>query len=136
MSSNAFEPPLRIEPRASGRARILLFSLYGLAGAGLVAVVSLLFALPILIAGVLLFALEWHRTKPVGLLEWAGDGDWWVEAYGPWELRPATVVTPWLVVLVLTDGARTLRVPLLPDSLHAAQWRRLRARLRRHPVEA
>lgn len=131
MSSKGFEPPLRIEPRVSLWLRGGLVLLY------LLIAIGLAFALPPALAGPALavaavgFALEWRRAARVPALEWTADDQWWVQGEGPWRLRPATVLTRLLVVLVLDDGRRRCRIALCPDSLPATQWRRLRARLRR-----
>lgn len=134
MSSKGFEPPLRIEPRPSVRALWLLVIAYGLATGALISVLPGLAAVPVgaLAGGALV--IEWRRARRREVLEWSSSGEWWFEDDGPWQLRPATVLTPWLVVLVLGDGRRLRRIALFPDALPATDWRRLRARLRRHPV--
>lgn len=126
---------LGIEPRPSSGTRIVLGGLYVLTAVALAWVLPPPFAPVSLLLLAVALVFEWRRTRSIGRLEWQADGDWWIGDSGPWRLRPATVLTPWLVVLVLEQGSRTRRVPLAVDSLPADQWRRLRARLCQHPVE-
>lgn len=130
MSSNASAPTLVLDPRPSSRLALLLVLLH------VAVAVALLLALP-----------SWWSLPAVGLLgvllwhEWRGSrrrinvrrdagGDWWLDGAGPFTLQPATLVTPWLVVLILRGRPGTRRLALLPDSLAAVQWRRLRVALR------
>lgn len=134
MLSTGSEPFLRIEPRASTRARCLV----ALLSAGVVLVsawtlpMSAALAVSVAVAAVLV--VEWRGSRPTGPLLWDGGGEWWIGDDGPWQLHSSSVLSSLLVVLVLDDGRRRSRVALLPDSLPAQQWRRLRARLRRQPA--
>ena len=121
---------LLIEPRPSTRARALLVLTYLVACAGLVAYVPAMLAVIPALAGAVALVREWHLSRPPPCVECRAGGEWWIEDDGPWSLQRASVLTMWLVLLVLHDGRRTVRVPLLPDSLPAEQWRRLRAALR------
>lgn len=121
---------LILEPRSSSRARLLVVVTYLLACAGLVAYAPGPLAVALGLAGAAAALLEWRASCPPARLEYRADGEWWVEDEGPWYLQSASVLTSWLVVLVLDNGSRRKRLPLLPDSLPAMQWRRLRAALR------
>jgi len=135
MSSNAYELRLEIEPRPSRLARLALVSL------ALATTLVAAWTLPphhgawVIALAIGASILEWRRSRPPARLEWTADGDWWIGDSGPWRLRPATVLTTHLVLLVLANGTVTRRIPLLSDSLPDRDWRRLRARLRRHGAE-
>lgn len=131
MSSNGYEPRLEIEPRPSRLARLAVVSL------ALATTLVAAWTLPphhgawVIALAIAASILEWRRSRPPDRLEWTADGDWWIGDSGPWRLRPATVLSTRLVLLVLANGSATRRIPLLPDSLPERDWRRLRARLRR-----
>ena len=98
--------------------------------AGLLAALPGRISLPV---GALLLVLlwyEWRATCSPGRILREATGNWWVADAGPFRLQPTTMVTPWLVVLVLRGPGGVRRLPLLPDSLPSHLWRRLRARLR------
>jgi len=131
MSSNGYEPRLELEPRPSRLARLAVVSLAlatTLVTAWMLPLHHGAWVIPLTIGASI---LEWHRTRPPRRLKWATDGDWWIGGNGPWRLRPATVLTTRLVLLVLENGPVTRRIPLLSDSLPDRDWRRLRAGLRR-----
>jgi len=136
MSSKGSEPPLRIEPRASARARCcLVLACVGVAAASA-------WTLEMWATAVVLVALgaagvaEWRGSRPPGSLLWDAAGEWWIGDDGPWQLQSSSVLSSLLVVLVLDDGRRRSRLALSPDSMPAEEWRRLRARLRRQPAGA
>jgi len=77
---------------------------------------------------------DWRRTRAASALCWHPDGRWSVPRPDGdpviLDLDGTTVVTPWLVVLVLRSGRSRRRVALARDAVPAEDWRRLRARLR------
>lgn len=125
---------LVIEP---GRSRALTLAC---AVAWLMAIAALLLlprpwglaALPF-VAG---FALrETRQSQRIPRLEWRGDGGWRIATSRGRQqavLCRQTVVTPWLVVLVLAAGhrRRCRRITLARDAVPVETWRRLRVRLR------
>jgi hypothetical protein len=136
MSSTGSESLLCIEPRASTRARglvVLLCAVVVLVSGWTLPVST---ALVVIAAVTAALVMEWRGSRPPGGLLWDGAGEWWIDDDGPWRLHSSSVRSSLLVVLVLEDEHRRSRVALLPDSLPAEQWRRLRARLRRQAAEA
>lgn len=130
MSSNASAPTLHLDPRPSTRLALLLVLLHAAVAAGLLLALPPWQSVPGAALLAVLLVHEWRASRPpAGLLRDAG-GDWWQAGSGPLRLQPSTLVTPWLVVLVLRGPGDVRRVVLLPDSLAPAQWRRLRATLR------
>lgn len=139
MSSSAYAAPLRLELRRSRRLALYLLAVH--AGA-----LALIPALPLaapaawLLAGLVLLCLLrsyagrvlMRGGHDVVALVWERDGAWRLLERGGREpvcrLRPDSYVHPLLTVLNFT-GERRGAVVLLPDSLDADTFRRLRVRL-------
>ncbi|MDX1608712.1 MAG: protein YgfX [Halofilum sp. (in: g-proteobacteria)] len=134
MSSPASAPGLRLEPLPSRRLRGLVAGLYAVALAGTLAALPPRWWPLLLAVGAALIGWDRRTHRPLGAIACDADGGWWLDGSGPYRLQPGTVVTPWLVVLVLRAGRSTRRVALLPDSLAAAAWRELRVHLRTSPI--
>lgn len=134
MSSPASAPGLRLEPVPSRRLRGLVAGLYALALAGMLATLPPRWSPALLAVGAVLLWWDRRAHRPAGVIVCDTDGDWWLDGTGPYRLQPGTVVTPWLVVLVLRAGRRTRRLALLPDSMAAPGWRQLRVHLRTAPI--
>jgi hypothetical protein len=136
MSSHASVTPLYLEPRPSRRLlRLLLLS--HLASAILLVILSLQFIWPAAVLPPLWFSHRHYRRRllqPVKLAR-ESDGGWlWHrgdDTVVPVCILPETLLTPWLVALLLRDeGGRRHTAILLGDSLPPDQFRALRAALR------
>ncbi|MEX1080386.1 MAG: protein YgfX [Halofilum sp. (in: g-proteobacteria)] len=131
MSSSAYVTPLTLEPGASPALRTIVSGLYGLAACGLLwlPAVWIVVGMTVLVVSGL---GEWRRQTGCAVcLRWQADGYW--EQPGVEEpacLLASTFLSRWLVVLALDDGRRVRRWAIPRDAVPAAQWRRLRARLR------
>jgi len=129
-SSNGFGPVIDLEAGTSPRLRTLIVLLHVGVAAGLLSALPAPVAVPACALLLALLCYEWRAIRPPRRIRRAATGDWWLDGSGPFSLQPSTMVTPWLVVLVLHGPFGVRRLPLLPDSLPSHQWRWLRARLR------
>ncbi|CAL1239650.1 protein YgfX [Candidatus Methylocalor cossyra] len=109
---------------------------------GLAVLSALANGLPAMVKALLVAAIAWsfHRTRrdhctaPRVLgVTCHLDGRWEVlgrDGATPAQLLGSTCVTPWLVVLHLASGRRTIAIPICRDSVDPDGFRRLRVALR------
>ena len=144
MSSNGFAPCRVFELRASRRLARALIALHAAAA---LAILAAQLPWPLKLAVVLLLALSGRaalrrhaaRTAPsaVTRLVRRTDGGWvalrndGTAVIGA--LADASVVHPWLVVVGIEDGWRTLFTPVPADALHPEDHRRLRVWVKWQP---
>lgn len=136
MSSHASVTPLYLEPQPSHRL-LRLLRVSHLASAILLLGMAPDHLWPALLLPLLWFSYRHYRRRCLTQVRLAreSDGGWlWHRDDGsvvPVRLLPDTVLTPWLVVLrVSEEGGCRHSLTLLGDSLPAEQFRALRVALR------
>ncbi len=143
MWSTAYATPLRLELKPSPKLLwVLAFAHLG--AAGLLLTTSLpAWAVSCLALGVL-GSFLWLTTRHALLMQsgavvwllWGAGNEWLLGARDGTrmaaQLNPQSFVRPWLTVLLLApaSGGPMRNVVILPDSLDAESFRRLRVRLR------
>lgn len=138
---SVFEAALRLELRPSRRLRYWLIAVH----------TAVLLAIPwlppwlgctVLLGGTASAVLAWrHCLQSPPQLLWRSDGRWELAAggeHGTLRLARRPFVHPQLVVIALcpVPGGRVRAVPVFPDMLDAAAFRRLRVRLRHALIDA
>jgi len=100
------------------------------------ALTALALAHPLAVAAIAVVLLEmgWQRRARRARAACLDAASCWWLLYAdggrvPAELLPGALVHPWLTVLTLRARGRRCRVVLLPDTIAAEDFRRLRARL-------